>query len=231
MRLVTSSAAAMFFAVLAVSAIAEEESERLAKRAWKHTAGVESDGRLLGAAVLIKYDGKMLYLTCAHVVKVTKPESLKLVQERRDGTTVSVSAKIVRQAADGEPDLALLEADKGLELVAAELAAERPATGQQVSHVGACFGKLSFTKGYVARPKFMEQGQEFISLGSMLASGSSGGGVWQKDGKLIGLAHSTVPGQLSWCIPASVVRSWLAKKPEEKKPEEKKPQPKAEKKG
>ena len=221
MKWAARPAAAMFFAVLAVSALAEEEGERLARRAFKHAAVVEVDGKVAGTAVPVRHGGKVLYMTCAHVAKPLDPITgkLRLAKEKPDGSLEKVPAKVLRQAdvEKGEPDLALLEVTEGsLDLEIAELATEPPVAGQPVYHAGACFGKISYMQGHVSRAKYFEAGQEYVQLSSMLAPGSSGGPVFEKNGKLLGVSHSTVPGFASWCIPASVIRAWLGKKPDKK---------------
>jgi S1-C subfamily serine protease len=164
-----------------------------------------------GSGIAISHDGRIL--TCAHVVSDAQFSSSVTIQvtfpQAEHGTTV-YPAKI-EQISD-EVDLAVVKVDANLGKVA-ELSSEvTPRLMGEILVVGFPLGM-----NFKATPGFIQAFQEVAERGSMLdlsASvdpGNSGGPVLGKDGKVVGVVASKIPGyNFNLALPARNVVDFLA---------------------
>lgn len=163
-------------------------------------------------------------LTCAHLFFMTEVAGSKPFpvyisrQVWRDGKLlgiVNIPAKVVKR--DDFQDLALLETTMPEELPAVVELGETPAQGDPVCHVGSFMGAKgiqSLSSGVVAsvgrhveHPVLGEQ--ELDQLSCPAFGGSSGGGVFDKNGKLVGIVTGEAAETLVFMVPVRRILRWL----------------------
>lgn len=170
-------------------------------------AGDQSEG--LGSAVVIGRDG--LLLTNAHVV-----EGAAVVHVRTtDGLDIE-AAVIGRDAAS---DLALLRASDATDLIPVTLGdSDRIEPGAFVVAIGSPFGLHHTVTAGILSAKARgrdDSGLEFLQTDAAVNPGNSGGGLFDLDGRLIGITNGILapPGGgnvgLNFAIPVNVIRALL----------------------
>lgn len=179
-----------------------------------------------GTGVLVEHDGTIYVLTAKHVVSDIGDEGIKASCEL-EGCTAVANLKVVRTSEVS--DLALLELGVFPLTSVAKLGWGLPKIGQEAYHYGACYGSLSFTRGYVSRLREPIAGNEYLQFTGLATPGSSGGGVFDAQGNLLGIITRATPGQFAWAVPLDAIQAFLdgtEKKPVEEvppPPEEEKP--------
>jgi S1-C subfamily serine protease len=193
-------------------------------------------GSAQGSGVLCIRDGIAYVLTCGHVIEDLRTErevidakgsgktlvefkDAQIVRELiEDGRTVGrsvVDAEVLRysDADDGE-DLALLRvrkkhfSDAGLTF---HLDKEIPAIGADLWHCGSLlgqFGSNSITSGVISQHGRVYRGKVYDQVTTTIFPGSSGGGVYTKDGTYIGMAVRAAGETFGLIVPARRIREW-----------------------
>ena len=149
-----------------------------------------------GSGVLISAD--VLILTNGHVADHADSHDEMQVQFR-DGT--GAVAKVVWNAGSGSgsPDVALLRIENPKQYPFAEIGTEKLYVGQPVFAIGnPIFFGWTITWGHISafHRDLSSQGsaKDLIQTDLSIEHGSSGGGLFDKDGKLIGLPNAADPG-------------------------------------
>lgn len=125
------------------------------------------------------------------------------------------SAKLV--SVDEEHDLALLRAQDSSPHAVTSLSTQTPAPGLFAQTMGHPLGLWwSWSSGSVAAIRELEPAQGgapiwFVQASAPISPGNSGGGLFDEDGRLMGIAHATFPkGQnLNLFIHRSYVEAFL----------------------
>ena len=151
--------------------------------------------------------------------KVVKFKDVAIVQELREaGRRVGelrMAARVIRYSAT--EDLALLQVRKtGFVDVSVRfhLDAKIPPLGTDLYHVGSPggqeLGQNSMTPGIVSQIGRILDGEEFDQVTTPALPGSSGGGVFRRDGVLIGLLTQGVRGgdNFNYIVPARRICTW-----------------------
>ena len=197
------------------------DATKVAEQAAEVTVKVYLHGVLAGTGVVVKHKDEFYILTCGHVVTAAdetegaENRKLRIRYERPDGSTGFSDAKVVKltDVKKGEVDLALIEIDnKQLKLTkAAVIAPVAPRIGSAVYGYGVAVGSLCFTAGLVSRHNDLDGGQLYTRLQpGMIDKGCSGCGIWDVEGKLVGVGQSALMGRFGWAIPQDTVLKWLA---------------------
>ncbi len=154
-----------------------------------------------GSGVIID-DGRLV-VTNAHVVEGEPALRIRL----QSGTTVSGELL----AADPKADLALLRMPSG-RYAAATLGDGYPLrAGEPVVAIGAPLGlEQTVSSGEVAALRELE-GQTVIQISVPVSRGSSGGGLFDRQGRLVGITTASIEkGQnLNFAMPARAVRDLM----------------------
>ncbi len=162
-----------------------------------------------GSGVVLSEDGYIL--TDAHVIGKTPPDSIHVRYETCAGKVDSAMASLISIDHTVGVDLALLKTaqrfsetvrlgwDNGLRY------------GDPAYMIATPFGILhhSFIKSYIGN---WDSRDNTIMLGNSVVPGSSGGGVYDRRGLLIGLLQASNP-VFSYAIPIRTIRSFLNKSP------------------
>lgn len=134
------------------------------------------------------YLGNRIIATAAHCVKEGKIDSITVILDVDGREYGKFSA---HQLAHSEKaDVALLQVDTDLPAQSAELACREPDIGESLELVGNPLG-LTFihTWGRVSGVmRDLENDAKLVPIDVMIAPGNSGGPVYDKDGKVLGLA-------------------------------------------
>lgn len=176
-----------------------------------------------GTGVVVDCPDGVCVLTAKHVAEDS--DDITASWESADGVTSSCKLTVLRTSAVA--DLALLGGGAFQHKVT--LGSGLPRVGDDVYHYGSCFGALSYMQGWVSRLHDVIEGADHVQFTDIACPGSSGGGVFAWDGKLLGIMSRANPGQLAWAVPVDAVRAFLdgtEKKPEvpaPPPPEEEKP--------
>ncbi|WP_217914493.1 S1C family serine protease [Miltoncostaea marina] len=168
---------------------------------------VRSDAGSQGSGVIVAPSGRII--TNEHVVRGASQVTVLTADERR------VPATVLR--ADARQDLAVLRADipvgRGAEL--------SPSTdglrqGEQVFAIGSPFGlQDTVTAGVVSNVgRTNREGVPMIQIDAPINPGNSGGGLFDLDGRLVGIPTSIVgpiPGNvgIGFAVPVSRVQAML----------------------
>jgi len=205
-----------------------------------------ADGRGSCVLIKGAKDGKWYALTAGHCVEgcksekeevdsngnkktVVKWQDVEIVQrllatiddvETEVGNIV-LRAKVVAYSPPDEEDLALLEIyNMPFELKGATLrdTLKDIKVGMQCWHVGNLYGELlsSVTEGIISSVGRYFEGKVYLQISTTAVPGSSGGGVYVKDGddyKLIGIVvmGDRNTGNVNFAIPLSRILKWLEK--------------------
>ena len=192
-----------------------------------------------GTGVLITRDAKQgkkmhFVLTAAHVVanvrtfvpslEAGKPVTKAVFGEVRVSVTIRQEGHVIRTMvyparviqysnADTGRDLAVLQLpDAGLPDIDTAFDTQVPTVGEDLFHVGSMFGLTeSFTCGVVSQVGRELYGRLFDQVSMTIYPGSSGGGVFNADGKCIGIAVLLRAPGLGFIVPAREVMAWSAK--------------------
>lgn len=87
-----------------------------------------------------------------------------------------------------------------------------PKLGEPVTHVGSFFGAVNAESvsvgivSYVGR--VLDDGLSYFQVSCTAVPGSSGGGVWSADQKLIGVVVSGYSETISFVVPIQRIRAW-----------------------
>ena len=176
--------------------------------------GPPQNGRASGVVI----SGNGLVLTNAHVIGDTRDVSV-WISYRQKGKTIKMKAVIVD--VDFAKDLALVWAPKKLPSV-------KVGSLKNISF-GNLLKVISTPKGMYnqeeTKAMFVDLGifwsdfdtklpkMRLIQIEKTITSGSSGGGIFDKNGKLVGLLQRSVAFFLNWyvyAIPADTIREYLA---------------------
>lgn len=161
-----------------------------------------SDGSPLnqGSGVVV---GKGSVVTNCHVID----EAARLVVQYAHGET---DAKL--DLSDPDRDLCHLDVP-GLAAPSAELAPAPVKTGQRVYAIGAPEGlELTISEGLVSSIREFE-GSQYIQTSAPISAGSSGGGLFDTEGRLVGITAFFVPeGQnINFALPTVWISELLAR--------------------
>ncbi len=161
-----------------------------------------------GSGVVVRPSG--LIVTNYHVVG-----SAREVEVITSGGQ-SIKAEVI--ADDQEEDLAILRpqstAGTGVDL--ADDSASAPRSGTTVFAIGSPFGLQNTVTAGVVSAYRQEDGRPIIQFDAPVNPGNSGGGLFDLDGKLVGIPtaiRSPVEGNvgIAFAVPASRVRAMLAR--------------------
>lgn len=156
-----------------------------------------------GSGVLIEASG--VVVTNLHVIRGAEKATVRLANGDAydDVGVVDVDAR---------KDLALLKI-KGFKLPAAALGdSDEVEIGQRVYAIGAPKGlELTISEGIVSGRRDSGEGHQLLQTSAALSSGSSGGGLFDQAGRLIGITTSKiVEGEnLNFAVPVNYVRGIL----------------------
>lgn len=148
---------------------------------------------------------RSLVVTNAHVVEGESALTIKF----KDGRTVKGEVAIV----DDEADLALIRIPPGDYATVALGDSDHVQPGQPVLAIGAPLGlEQTVTSGEIAAERILD-GVRFLQISVPISHGSSGGGLFDRSGNLIGVTTGSIEnGQnLNFAVPASAVKRLLAK--------------------
>lgn len=176
----------------------DEIYRRVAPTVWLVTTyGAQGKAESTGSAVAIADD---ILITNCHVLKGAESVSV------RQGNT---SHRATLRAADAERDLCQLHVAQ-LKLFAAEVMPEIPVIGQRVYAVGAPRGlEATLSDGLVSGiRRSATGGVEYIQTSTPISPGSSGGGLFDDNARLVGITTSGVAGtaqNLNFARPAGML--------------------------
>jgi S1-C subfamily serine protease len=169
--------------------------------------GEVETGVARGSGVIFHRFGKTYALTAQHVVEgIPYHGPVKIYQGDAEWDAILVNA-------DETHDLALLRLDSRTPVgTSVELSSEALLpVGTRLLHVGNLLGRLpgSYVEGVLSAV-----GRDLGGLGQFDQTtlnawpGSSGGGVFTTDGKLVGILTRGVGPGLNFIVPARVLRQW-----------------------
>lgn len=156
-----------------------------------------------GSGVIFHKFGKSYVLTAAHVVEgIPFHGKVKVTQRGKEWTAIVVNA-------DENRDVALLRIEVGYILgKSAELSNSFLPIGTHLLHVGNLVGRYpeSYLEGVLAAHSRGDG--EFDQTSVIAWPGSSGGGVFTSDGKLVGIITRGVGPGLNFMVPARHLLRW-----------------------
>jgi S1-C subfamily serine protease len=193
-------------------------------------------GRAFGSGVIKTRDGINFVWTAAHVVadlrttrEVIDPGGgRRTVVEFRDAAVIKMlvengrtvgrmefDAKVIRYSdADNGEDLALLMIRKR-NLVTATVKffaeVEPPALGSELYHVGSLLGQIgagSLTAGIMSSHGRVVEGKVYDQVTAPSFPGSSGGGVFMKDGRYVGMLVRGAGETFGLIVPVRRMAEW-----------------------
>jgi len=140
------------------------------------------------------YVGKGLVITDLHVVEGAK--KIRITLDRNGVAAEKFNATVVKTEAKN--DLALLHVETNLPegMKSAEPACRAPVIGEPIEIVGNPLGvQFVHTWGRVGGVARVMDGKMLTPIDATIASGNSGGPVYDKDGKVLGLSELVItPG-------------------------------------
>ena len=161
-----------------------------------------------GSGVIVEPQG--LIITNNHVVEGA--DRVEIV----NASGTSISAEVIRT--DEFQDLAVLrpngDAGPGIQLV--DDGAGPPEVGESVFAIGSPFGFQNTVTAGVVSAFRTDDGRPLIQFDAPVNPGNSGGGLFNLEGRLVGIPtsiQSPIPGNvgLGFAVPASRVRQMLAR--------------------
>jgi S1-C subfamily serine protease len=200
------------------------------RRALRANVKVETDQRALGSGVIVQREGDVaLVLTNRHVIDreftdrnkspeipdlgaLSYPRVTYFTKESNPGKVVWIAPDAI--------DLAIVETKCPTEIEPIEwYAAEKVSVSDEVFAVGNPIGlSWTYTKGVVSQnltQKFGERDVSIIQTDTPISPGNSGGGLYTKGGKLIGINTAIINPLVASRIGFSIRVSVLAElKPE-----------------
>jgi hypothetical protein len=197
------AAAAIIFTAAAVAAA--KTPERIFEEASRSMAVINAyggDGHLRnqGSGVVV---GKDIVVTNCHVI-----EDAKRIAVAHTGRELDAKA----ETSDIERDLCQLSVP-GLAAVPAELWRSPLKVGQRVYAIGAPEGlELTISEGLVSSIREFD-GSQYIQTSAPISAGSSGGGLFDVEGRLVGITAFFVPeGQnINFALPVAWISELLAR--------------------
>lgn len=196
-------------------------------------------GKGTGSGVIVTRNGVNFVWTAAHVVDglrktrevidgasgtkrvVVEFDDAKIIQMLiEDGRKVGqleFDAKVIRYSdADNGEDLAILMIrKKNLVTVNTEFyKGDVPPLGTDLWHVGSLLGQMganSLTSGIVSQHGRVHSGKVYDQTTVTAFPGSSGGGVFTKDGKYVGMLVRGAGEQFNLIVPIRRMRAWAKK--------------------
>lgn len=216
-------------AVLAISSLSNCASPTplatlsISAEALQETAVTVQTADGSGSGVLVaNAKGDVFVWTAAHVVTDTK--KIRIVKQIQiPGRTVgfvTLDADIV--AISKAQDLAILQLKhKDFFKVATRFESANfiPKLGDEIRHIGSFMGIVgaeSFSTGEISYVGRVYDGQVFDQMSAPCFPGSSGGAVWNAEGKVIGILVSGYDATFSFFVPVRRMHEWALK---EKHPE------------
>jgi S1-C subfamily serine protease len=168
----------------------------------------ESDG--FGTGIILHKFGQTYIITAAHVTEHANKTNAIFVQLQ--GSTNTYLTKIVNE--DRPLDLALLRVlgtthQLGQSITFGDYINPLP-IGTQVFHVGhwAEDNSFSFSEGIVGAHNRLNYGSVFDQISATIFSGSSGGGVFDSNGNLVGIALRSYHSDWSYMAPSRLMFIW-----------------------
>jgi S1-C subfamily serine protease len=198
--------------LIATAAVAE----RIAS--WSVTVVTDSGE---GSGVLIQHGGKQYALTAAHVIMAedgTASKQVELVRFLGPTGSMRFEAKLLASShPDTGHDLALLEVEGAFSLPhgGPVFVPGRPMFGLDVLHVGSYRGQMfpnSFATGSIAGldRQLGDLPHRFDQVSAPAYPGSSGGGVYDREGRYLGQLQRGGDSTLHFIAPSRRVLAWAA---------------------
>lgn len=158
-----------------------------------------------GSGVIID---KNHIITCDHVVGGNEEVTIAFANED------TTKGKVV--ATNKNIDLAVVEANIPEEFAPVKIISQQPQVGSSVTVVGNNFGLgLTMTDGIISATEREIQENYFIQTDAAINSGNSGGGLFDSQGNLIGIADKKVSKEgvdnIGFAVPFNVVTKFLTK--------------------
>ena len=179
--------------------------ERASPSVWTVKGDNGNNTFAVGSAVAITPN---LLVTACHVV--TSAISVTISQAKN-------TIKVVRITRDPDPerDLCVLEAEPGVKLATVAIAPiDTVRVGEQAFAIGSPHGlELTLSEGLVSALRLKAEGQlPIIQTSAAISSGSSGGGLFDSEARLMGVTDNISPGgaNLGFAYPAQ----WVAELPQ-----------------
>lgn len=196
-------AAGLWLGALACHAWAlspEDVFRKASPAVWTVKGDQGTDKTSIGSAVAVT---PAALVTACHVVNEAVSATVTQGQ-----TTIKI--KSVLRDPDPSRDLCVLLTETPLQLPAVQIApAEGLRVGQRVFAIGSPHGlELTLTEGLISALRPRAQGQlPIIQTSAPVSSGSSGGGLFDEEGRLVGVTDSVAPGgaNLGFAYPAQWV--------------------------
>ena len=181
----------------------ENPATRVFENTWRSVVVVHN-GNSQGSGVIVRPN---LVATNCHVVDSRARIVVHKSAARRADTGTDFSAEILR--ADKKKDFCLLKVQNLWGVVATVRKYDTLKIGEKVYALGAPQGlDLSLSEGVISQLR-KSRGARFIQTDAAISPGSSGGGLFDRDGNLIGILTSKITGQntegLGFAIPADLV--------------------------
>lgn len=156
-----------------------------------------------GSGVIID---KNHILTCQHVVDGTKKVEIEFADEKtKTGKVVKTTEK---------KDLAVIEVEVPEEYQPIAIAATTPSLGSPVMVIGNNYGMgLTMTDGIVSATERKIESNTYLQTDAAINSGNSGGGLFDQNGNLIGIADMKISksgvDNVGLAIPTNVIIDFL----------------------
>ena len=181
----------------------ENSAARVFENTWRSVVVVHN-GDTQGSGVIVRPN---VVATNCHVVDSRARIIVHKSAARRADTETDFSAEILR--ADRKKDFCLLKVQNLWGVVATVRKYDTLKIGEKVYALGAPQGlDLSLSEGVISQLR-KSRSARFIQTDAAISPGSSGGGLFDRDGNLIGILTSKITGQntegLGFAIPADLV--------------------------
>ncbi|CAJ2377530.1 MAG: hypothetical protein IBGAMO2_70001 [Arenicellales bacterium IbO2] len=181
----------------------ETPSTRVFEKTWRSVV-ILHNGDSQGSGVIVRPN---VVATNCHVVDSRARIIVHKSAARRADTETDFSAEILH--ADKKKDFCLLKVQNLWGVVATVRKYDTLKIGEKVYALGAPKGlDLSLSEGVISQLR-KSRNARFIQTDAAISPGSSGGGLFDRDGNLIGILTSKITGQntegLGFAIPADLV--------------------------
>ena len=181
----------------------ETPAARVFENTWRSVVVVHN-GDTQGSGVIVRPN---VVATNCHVVDSRARIVVHKSAARRADTETDFSAEILH--ADKKKDFCLLKVQNLWGVVATVRKYDTLKIGEKVYALGAPQGlDLSLSEGVISQLR-KSRSARFIQTDAAISPGSSGGGLFDRDGNLIGILTSKITGQntegLGFAIPADLV--------------------------
>ena len=189
--------------VLAPAPKGQTSAARVFENTWRSVVVVHN-GRNQGSGVIVRPN---MVATNCHVVDSRARITVHKSTVHRADTKTDFSAEILR--ADKKKDFCLLNVKNLRGVPATVRKYDTLKVGENVYGLGAPQGlELSLSVGVISQLR-KSRNARFIQTDAAISPGSSGGGLFDRDGNLIGILTSKITGQntegLGFAIPADLV--------------------------